>query len=238
MECVGFVQRVGRTACRAGGIGGRWHRLTPGGEAYPCRARHRPPTTRVRSPSGWDWCRCGTTERSVHGWRRFVAGDPDEVARYRGGETKLLGFFVGQVMKRSGGQGRSEGLQRCCGSGSGRRRDGHRRARRGACGIPRAVSTGARHPGGVSSMAPEAHKCPAGGRRDERLSPPSQRQYPLGLSRQRRDGSLLLDAPARSWRTSSAANPTEIVVRRQHDLAHVPPGVEPWDAVAARATRS
>ena len=29
---------------------------------------------------------------------------PDEVERYRGGEAKLLGFFVGQVMKRTRGQ--------------------------------------------------------------------------------------------------------------------------------------
>ena len=33
-----------------------------------------------------------------------VADHPDEVTRYRGGEGKLLGFFVGQVMKRSAGK--------------------------------------------------------------------------------------------------------------------------------------
>ena len=33
-----------------------------------------------------------------------VAAHPDEVARFRGGEAKLLGFFVGQVMKRSRGK--------------------------------------------------------------------------------------------------------------------------------------
>jgi aspartyl-tRNA(Asn)/glutamyl-tRNA(Gln) amidotransferase subunit B len=33
-----------------------------------------------------------------------LAGSPGEVARYRGGETKLIGFFVGQVMKKSGGK--------------------------------------------------------------------------------------------------------------------------------------
>jgi aspartyl-tRNA(Asn)/glutamyl-tRNA(Gln) amidotransferase subunit B len=33
-----------------------------------------------------------------------VADHPDEVARFRGGEAKLLGFFVGQVMKRSAGK--------------------------------------------------------------------------------------------------------------------------------------
>ena len=29
---------------------------------------------------------------------------PDEVARYRSGKTQLIGFFVGQVMKKSGGR--------------------------------------------------------------------------------------------------------------------------------------
>jgi aspartyl-tRNA(Asn)/glutamyl-tRNA(Gln) amidotransferase subunit B len=33
-----------------------------------------------------------------------LAAHPDEVARFRGGEDKLLGFFVGQVMKASRGK--------------------------------------------------------------------------------------------------------------------------------------
>jgi aspartyl-tRNA(Asn)/glutamyl-tRNA(Gln) amidotransferase subunit B len=33
-----------------------------------------------------------------------VAENPSEVERFRGGDAKLLGFFVGQVMKRSGGK--------------------------------------------------------------------------------------------------------------------------------------
>jgi aspartyl-tRNA(Asn)/glutamyl-tRNA(Gln) amidotransferase subunit B len=33
-----------------------------------------------------------------------IASNPDEVARYRGGKTQLLGFFVGQVMKKSAGK--------------------------------------------------------------------------------------------------------------------------------------
>lgn len=32
-----------------------------------------------------------------------MAEHPDEVARFRGGEVKLIGFFMGQIMKRSGG---------------------------------------------------------------------------------------------------------------------------------------
>jgi aspartyl-tRNA(Asn)/glutamyl-tRNA(Gln) amidotransferase subunit B len=33
-----------------------------------------------------------------------LAASPSEVRRYQGGETKLIGFFVGQVMKKSGGK--------------------------------------------------------------------------------------------------------------------------------------
>ena len=33
-----------------------------------------------------------------------IAAHPDEVAAYRGGKQGLIGFFVGQVMKRTGGQ--------------------------------------------------------------------------------------------------------------------------------------
>jgi aspartyl-tRNA(Asn)/glutamyl-tRNA(Gln) amidotransferase subunit B len=35
---------------------------------------------------------------------QIIAANPDQVAAYRGGKTKLLGFFVGQVMKASGGR--------------------------------------------------------------------------------------------------------------------------------------
>ena len=35
---------------------------------------------------------------------RIIAASPDEVARYRDGNKKLLGFFVGQVMKATQGK--------------------------------------------------------------------------------------------------------------------------------------
>ena len=35
----------------------------------------------------------------------ILTADPDSVARFKGGETKLMGFFVGQVMKATKGQG-------------------------------------------------------------------------------------------------------------------------------------
>jgi aspartyl-tRNA(Asn)/glutamyl-tRNA(Gln) amidotransferase subunit B len=46
------------------------------------------------------------SDRSVieEACKRVVERSPDEVARYRGGNTKLLGFFVGHVMKETGGK--------------------------------------------------------------------------------------------------------------------------------------
>jgi aspartyl-tRNA(Asn)/glutamyl-tRNA(Gln) amidotransferase subunit B len=39
------------------------------------------------------------------GWvDEVIAAHPAEVERYRGGESRLLGFLTGQVMKRSQGQ--------------------------------------------------------------------------------------------------------------------------------------
>jgi aspartyl-tRNA(Asn)/glutamyl-tRNA(Gln) amidotransferase subunit B len=43
----------------------------------------------------------GVLERWVD---EVLAAHPAEVARYKGGEAKLIGFFVGQVMKKSGGK--------------------------------------------------------------------------------------------------------------------------------------
>jgi len=42
---------------------------------------------------------------AIDGWvREVLAAHAGEVARYKGGETKLMGFLVGQVMKRSAGK--------------------------------------------------------------------------------------------------------------------------------------
>jgi aspartyl-tRNA(Asn)/glutamyl-tRNA(Gln) amidotransferase subunit B len=40
-----------------------------------------------------------------------IAAHPGEVSRFRGGETKLMSFFVGQVMKRSKGKADPKGVQ-------------------------------------------------------------------------------------------------------------------------------
>jgi len=49
---------------------------------------------------------------ALGGWvDEVLAAHPAEVARYRGGETKLMGFFVGQVMKRSKGKADPKGVQ-------------------------------------------------------------------------------------------------------------------------------
>ena len=44
-------------------------------------------------------------EKELEQWAAdVVAANPDEVARYKAGKTQLLGFFVGQVMKKSAGK--------------------------------------------------------------------------------------------------------------------------------------
>jgi aspartyl-tRNA(Asn)/glutamyl-tRNA(Gln) amidotransferase subunit B len=49
---------------------------------------------------------------ALSGWVDAVlAAHPAEVARFRGGEAKLMGFFVGQVMKRSAGKADPKGIQ-------------------------------------------------------------------------------------------------------------------------------
>jgi aspartyl-tRNA(Asn)/glutamyl-tRNA(Gln) amidotransferase subunit B len=49
---------------------------------------------------------------ALFGWvDEVLAAYPGEVARFRGGETKLMAFFVGQVMKRSKGKADPKGVQ-------------------------------------------------------------------------------------------------------------------------------
>ena len=51
-------------------------------------------------------------ESALERWvDEVIAAAPDEVARFRGGETKLLGFLVGQVMKKSQGKADPKGVQ-------------------------------------------------------------------------------------------------------------------------------
>ena len=44
--------------------------------------------------------------------RKVVAANPDEVGRYRAGNAKLMGFFVGAVMKETGGKANPKSRQR------------------------------------------------------------------------------------------------------------------------------
>jgi aspartyl-tRNA(Asn)/glutamyl-tRNA(Gln) amidotransferase subunit B len=49
---------------------------------------------------------------ALAGWvDEVLAAHPGEVARFRGGESKLMAFFVGQVMKRSKGKADPKGVQ-------------------------------------------------------------------------------------------------------------------------------
>jgi aspartyl-tRNA(Asn)/glutamyl-tRNA(Gln) amidotransferase subunit B len=51
-------------------------------------------------------------ESALERWvDEVIAASPGEVARFRGGETKLLGFLVGQVMKKSQGKADPKGVQ-------------------------------------------------------------------------------------------------------------------------------
>jgi aspartyl-tRNA(Asn)/glutamyl-tRNA(Gln) amidotransferase subunit B len=44
-------------------------------------------------------------EDQIESWAgEIIAAFPEEAARYRGGEEKLLAFFMGQVMKKSRGK--------------------------------------------------------------------------------------------------------------------------------------
>jgi aspartyl-tRNA(Asn)/glutamyl-tRNA(Gln) amidotransferase subunit B len=49
---------------------------------------------------------------ALAGWvDEVLAANPGELARFRGGEAKLIGFFVGQVMKRSAGKADPKAIQ-------------------------------------------------------------------------------------------------------------------------------
>lgn len=51
-------------------------------------------------------------EGALEAWvDEVLAAHPEEVARFRGGEAKLMGFLTGQVMKRSKGKGDPKGIQ-------------------------------------------------------------------------------------------------------------------------------
>jgi aspartyl-tRNA(Asn)/glutamyl-tRNA(Gln) amidotransferase subunit B len=52
----------------------------------------------------------GTIEAYVD---EVLAQHPEEVSRYKEGKTALMGFFVGQVMKFSGGQANPERTKTC-----------------------------------------------------------------------------------------------------------------------------
>jgi len=50
-------------------------------------------------------------DAALEGWvTEVLAAHPGEVERFRAGEGKLMGFFVGQVMKRSGGKADPKGV--------------------------------------------------------------------------------------------------------------------------------
>jgi aspartyl-tRNA(Asn)/glutamyl-tRNA(Gln) amidotransferase subunit B len=48
----------------------------------------------------------------IAGWiAEVIAGNPAQVEQYRGGKATVIGFLVGQVMKRSGGRAEPKSVQ-------------------------------------------------------------------------------------------------------------------------------
>ena len=70
-----------------------------------CWTRCTPPAgirRRLSNATGWPWSVIPAS--STRRLRKTLAAFPDELARYRGGDTKLLGFFMGQVMRATKGK--------------------------------------------------------------------------------------------------------------------------------------
>ena len=53
------------------------------------------------------WCRCPMPVKSAVA--EVLDANPGQVAAYRGGKTKILGFLVGQVMKATRGKANPDG---------------------------------------------------------------------------------------------------------------------------------
>ena len=90
----------------------RRHAGLVGRQAGVRRARR---AARSRRRPSWStrsaWARSPTRARSATLVDEVIAAHPDEAATYRGGKQALLGFFVGQVMKQSGGRAEPKAVQ-------------------------------------------------------------------------------------------------------------------------------
>ncbi len=75
------------------------------------------------------------------------------------------------------------------------------------------------------------HRSP---RRDGRLPDVAQRQHPLGVPGQRRDGRRPVGGPPHPRRLPQRLAGRDRL-RRQHDNAHLPPGPAPWAGLSGRA---
>ena len=96
----------------AGRSGARGHGEPPGGQTGLCRdgaVAGRRSGRRGRAARAGPGERRGCAGRP--GWTRCSPRIPAEVARYKAGEAKLMGFFVGQVMKKSKGKADPKGVQ-------------------------------------------------------------------------------------------------------------------------------
>ena len=95
------------------------------------RRSRRRPTARSRRTTYLARRRVGDESALAPVIDAVLAANPEQVETYRGGKEGVLGFLVGQVMKRDAGQGRPEGRQPAsAGEASEARQVADRRAQR------------------------------------------------------------------------------------------------------------
>ena len=87
------------------------HRQQAGGEAGLRGAASPPPRRRAPLPIASGLVQVSDTGALGKWVDEVLAAHPAEVARFKGGEVKLIGFLVGQVMKKSGGKADPKAVQ-------------------------------------------------------------------------------------------------------------------------------
>ena len=110
------------------GLVARWHARLGGCEAGLRGARRRRGRgrSRARSSSSAGSRRSPTRARCASVVDEVVAANPGQAAEYRAGKDALLGFFVGQVMRSTGGRAEPRAVQELLREALAARPDGER----------------------------------------------------------------------------------------------------------------
>ena len=96
--------------------GARVDRLRQGGARGDAGLARRSPRPIVGEEGAGEACATpGALEAAV---AEVVAGNPSQVALYRSGKTQTFGWFVGQVMKKTGGRADPAAVQGCADAGA------------------------------------------------------------------------------------------------------------------------